>query len=107
MKSTNVLYDDKNKVKGDQLEYRIVKLYKNLGKWNVRHDVTIVDKFGNKSQIDVTYGLFFRKYIECKNYSGPVPLEMVAKFKEVLILNNIPVRRGIFITTSTYLSSRE
>jgi hypothetical protein len=90
------------KQKGDRLEKRVVNLYKKLGKWNVKHDVTLVDKFGNRSQIDVVYGLFFKKYIECKNYSGSVPLEMVAKFKEVLTLNGIPLRRGIFITTSTY-----
>ena len=90
------------KQKGDRLEKRIVNLYKKLGKWNVKHDVTLIDKFGNKSQIDVVYGLFFKRYIECKNYSDAVPLEMVAKFKEVLNLNKIPLRRGIFITTSTY-----
>lgn len=75
-----------------------------MGKWNVKRNLTLIDKFGNISQIDVRYGLFFKKYIECKNYSGkPVPLEDVAKFKEVLKLNNIPISRGIFITTSYYV----
>ncbi len=90
------------KEKGDRLEWRVVNLYKKLGKWNVKHDVTLKDKNGNTSQIDVVYGLLYRKYVECKNYSGPVPLEMVAKFKEVLQLNGISPRRGVFITTSTY-----
>jgi len=91
------------KEKGDRLEYRVVKLYKRLGKWNVQHDVTLKDKYGNISQIDVIYGLLFRKYVECKNYAEPVALEKVAKFKEVLLLNGISPRRGVFITTSTYV----
>ncbi len=40
--------------------------------------------------------------MECKNYNHPVPLEMVAKFKEVLKLNGISPSRGIFITTNTF-----
>ena len=51
----------------------------------------------------MTYGFFTTKYVECKNYSGAVPLKDVAKFKTVLELNNIPLRNGIFITTSTYV----
>ena len=43
------------------------------------------------------------RYIECKNYAGSVPLKDVAKFKEVLALNNIPLKRGLFITTSTFV----
>jgi hypothetical protein len=31
-----------------------------------------------------------------------VPLSDVAKFKEVLRLNNIPIERGLFVTTSTF-----
>ena len=83
------------------------------------------DSNGNLSEIDVVAGWPFKVYIECKNYSGPVPLEMVSKFKvcmcvfvyvchfalrthcvafgkSVLELNNIPLRRGLFVTTSTY-----
>lgn len=33
----------------------------------------------------------FKRYIECKDYKDHVPLEMVAKFKSVLELNNIPL----------------
>lgn len=40
--------------------------------------------------------------MECKNYNHPVPLEMVAKFKEVLRLNGISPSRGVFITTNTF-----
>jgi len=44
-----------------------------------------------------------KTYIECKAYkeTKKVPLSDVAKFKEVLTLNNISHAR-IFITTSTY-----
>lgn len=92
-------------IKGDALEKRVERLYNKLGKWNVKRNLILWDKYGNKSQIDVTYGYFFKKYIECKNYSSGhlVPLDDVAKFKSVLELNNIPVSSGIFITTSTYV----
>jgi len=93
-----------NKIKGDLLEKRVERLFKRLWKLNVKRDVTVTDKFGNKSQIDVMYGLFFKTFIECKNYTGHlVPLEDVAKFKEVLHLNDIPLNRGIFVTTSGYV----
>lgn len=57
------------------------------------------------SEIDVIAGIGpFKTYIECKNYSNTrVPLEDVAKFAAVLALNDIPQRRGLFITTSTYV----
>ncbi|PRP80943.1 hypothetical protein PROFUN_11272 [Planoprotostelium fungivorum] len=98
-----IIADVLTKAKGDALEKRVVRLYKNLGKRNVKRDVTLIDRFGNRSQIDVTYGYFFKTYVECKNYTSTVPLSDVAKFKEVLSLNNIPVSRGIFITTSDYV----
>lgn len=89
--------------RGLSLEKRVVRLFRNQGKWNVKHDVKLHDRNGNLSQIDVTYGLFFPTYIECKSYENkPVPLEDVAKFKEVLSLNGISLNRGLFITTSTY-----
>src|SRR5690606_34135698 len=84
-------------------ERRVVRLFKRLGKWNVKHDVTLIDKNGNRSQIDIVYGLFFKTYVECKNYTNPVPLKDVAKFKEVLIMNGISPRRGLFITSSTFV----
>ena len=90
--------------KGLNFEKRIVKLYQNLGCWNVRHDVKLRDSFGNFSQVDVTFVKFFRTfYVECKAYQDSVKLEEVSKFKEVLKLNNIPISRGIFITTSSYV----
>lgn len=91
------------KVKGDAFEMRVERLYKKLGKWNVKRNVILYDRFGNQSQIDLTYGYFRKTYIECKNYSDSVPLEMVAKFKEVLNLNKISTKRGIFITSSQYV----
>eukprot|EP01116_Phalansterium_solitarium_P023746 TRINITY_DN8482_c0_g2_i2.p2 TRINITY_DN8482_c0_g2~~TRINITY_DN8482_c0_g2_i2.p2 ORF type:complete len:196 (-),score=61.83 TRINITY_DN8482_c0_g2_i2:154-741(-) len=89
--------------KGDRFEKRMERMFKRLGKWNVRRNVTLIDSFGNRSQIDLTYGLFRKTYVECKNYALPVPLKDVAKFKEVLALNRIPLSRGLFVTTSTYV----
>jgi hypothetical protein len=40
--------------------------------------------FKKCSEIDLSYGLFFRRYVECKNMPR-VELEHVAKFKEVPI----------------------
>ena len=48
-------------------------------------------------------GLVRRVYVECKCYSGPVPLSDVAKFASVLELNGVPLSRGIFITNSWYV----
>jgi hypothetical protein len=88
---------------GRALEIRVRDMYVALGKWRVREDVKLKDSFGNNSQLDVGYGLFFTTYVECKNYgSKSVGLEDVAKFKEVLQLNNVPLSRGVFITTSTF-----
>lgn len=64
--------------------------------------VVCVNELTVVAEIDVSYGFIFRKYIECKNFTGPVPLDYVAKFKEVLKLNRISPRNGIFITTSYY-----
>ena len=68
-----------NQIKGDALENRTVRLFKNLGKWNVKKDITLTDKHGNRSQIDVSYGIWpFKTFIECKNYSKKsVPLRSV------------------------------
>eukprot|EP01102_Stenamoeba_stenopodia_P020269 TRINITY_DN7836_c0_g1_i1.p1 TRINITY_DN7836_c0_g1~~TRINITY_DN7836_c0_g1_i1.p1 ORF type:complete len:189 (+),score=36.01 TRINITY_DN7836_c0_g1_i1:33-599(+) len=94
---------------GDALEMRVESLYRRLGKWNVKRNITLRDPYGNLSQIDVVYGVIFKRYIECKNYSKDhiVPLADVAKFKEVLLLNGISPRKGIFITTSTYVPRAE
>ena len=95
--------DASMKARGDRLEKRVVTLLKRLGRLNVQRSVVVVDIHGNRSEIDVMYGFVFKTYVECKNYTGPVPLEQVAKFKEVLALNGIPARRGIFITNSYYV----
>jgi len=91
------------KAKGTRLEMRVVRLFQRLGKYNVQRSVVVVDQHGNRSEIDVMYGFVFKTYVECKNYSGPVPLEAVAKFKAVLSLNGIPPSRGIFITSSYFV----
>lgn len=89
---------------GEELEQRTKVLFQNLGYWNVQTDLKLYDPNGNLSQIDVRYGVFRPGYVECKNYSkSSVGLEDVAKFKEVLQLNNIPVSRGVFVTTSRYV----
>jgi restriction endonuclease Mrr len=93
--------------KGDALEKRVIRLLKRLGKMNIKSNVIIKDAFGNISEIDVMYGIFSKTYIECKNYSAPVPLKDVAKFKEVLALNGIPLERGLFVTTSTFVPRAE
>lgn len=91
-----------SKQRGDQLELRVASMFKKMLKLNVQRHQILRDHHGNISEIDVTYGYFFKKYIECKNFTGPVPLEYVAKFNEVLKLNRIPPSKGIFITTSYY-----
>lgn len=90
------------KAKGTRLEMRVISLLKTIGKFNVQHSVTLIDGHGHRSEIDIIYGYLFKTYIECKNYSGPVPLEAVAKFKEVLALNGVPAHRGVFVTNSYY-----
>jgi hypothetical protein len=91
-----------SKERGDLLEKRVERMFKRMLKFNVKRHTIVRDLNGNISEIDVTYGIIFKKYIECKNFTGPVPLEYVAKFKEVLKLNRISPRSGLFITTSYY-----
>ena len=40
-----------SKAKGDELENRVVRLYKKRGEWFVKKDLTLRDNFGNISQI--------------------------------------------------------
>lgn len=87
---------------GDQLEKRVMNILKMEGRWNIRNSVHIKDKNGNLSEIDIVYGLFNKKYVECKNYSNSIELDKVAKFKEVLRLNKVNPKKGLFVTTSTY-----
>lgn len=44
---------------GKHLEERVARLYKKLGKKNVRKNVILVDQSGNRSEIDVCYGFVF------------------------------------------------
>jgi hypothetical protein len=90
------------KARGDRLELRVVRLFERLGYRPVRRGVRVKDAKGNWSEIDVVAGGWFPRYIECKNYSDAVGLEHVAKFKEVLAQNGVPLRRGLFITTASY-----
>ena len=90
---------------GRALEARVAKIARRSGKSQVKRNVFLTDMHGNRSEIDVVFGRWpFRKYVECKAYSkgNPVPLEDVAKFKEVLRLNKIPPRNGIVVTTSKF-----
>ncbi len=77
------------------------------GRLPVQRNVILKDSHGNRSEIDVVAGPpWQRTYIECKAYHGSgssVGLEEVAKFKEVLALNGIPLRSGLFITTTGYV----
>ncbi|KAK8831428.1 hypothetical protein WA577_000515, partial [Blastocystis sp. JDR] len=77
-------------------------MLKKRGHINIKLNQRVKDKNGNLSEFDIVYGWPVRHYVECKNYSHPVKLEMVAKFKEVLRLHHIPKSRGLFVTTSTY-----
>ncbi|KAN0012532.1 hypothetical protein ACTFIU_007839 [Dictyostelium citrinum] len=93
-----------NKKKGMDFEDRVVKMLERRLCFNIQRNVILKDKHNNRSEIDIVYGIFFKKYIECKCYdNSPVPLEDVAKFKEVLTLNNINIRNGLFFTSSVYV----
>ncbi|KAL6056520.1 hypothetical protein QOT17_008121 [Balamuthia mandrillaris] len=88
--------------KGVSFEARVANTFSRLGKWNVRKNILLRDANNNLSEIDVRFGLFWKRYVECKNHSQPIPLDMVAKFKEVLLLNGISPSRGIFVASGTF-----
>eukprot|EP00658_Telonema_sp_P-2_P020004 TRINITY_DN17871_c0_g1_i2.p1 TRINITY_DN17871_c0_g1~~TRINITY_DN17871_c0_g1_i2.p1 ORF type:complete len:230 (+),score=40.63 TRINITY_DN17871_c0_g1_i2:242-931(+) len=90
--------------KGHAFEQRVAKLLTRMGYRNVQLNNRLKDSNGNTSEIDITGRRWLRTfYVECKNYNTKtVPLEDVAKFKEVLKLNRISPSRGIFVTNSTY-----
>jgi hypothetical protein len=91
-----------SKKKGDELEWRVVNLLRKT-EYRVQRNITLRDQHGNTSQIDVAYGLFVRRYVECKNYPNrSVGLEEAAKFKSVLELNGIPTSRGLLVTTGKF-----
>lgn len=68
-------------VKGHEFENRVAKILKKQGHWNVKQNVLVTDKYGNKSEFDIVYGWPIRHYVECKCYSEPIKLDLVAKFK--------------------------
>ncbi|KAK8809923.1 hypothetical protein WA158_000866 [Blastocystis sp. Blastoise] len=88
--------------KGREFEDRVYMLLKRRGHWRVKRNQIVKDKYGNRSEFDLVYGWPVRHYVECKNYSAPIKLDLVAKFKEVLRLNGINIKRGLFVTNSTY-----
>ena len=87
---------------GKALEDRVARMLKKRGHICIKQNQRVKDSYGNWSEFDIVYGWPIKHYVECKNYSHPVKLEMVAKFKEVLRLHRIPKSRGLFVTTSTY-----
>ena len=97
-----------NHRKGSDLERRVKRILESEGRPNVRTNVLLKDKNGNLSEIDVMCGYRFipgsQLYIECKAYKkgNAVSLDAVSKFKEVLLLNGIPLHRGLVVTTSRF-----
>jgi len=93
--------------KGLAFELWVRRLFDELGVLRVRHDVYLSrkDRFGRStSQIDLVYGLFSSRYVECK-YHEPgkkVPLEDVSKFASVLRLQGIPLKKGMMVTNTSY-----
>merc|ERR1712070_1096459 len=75
-----------------------------MGHSNVTVNYKLRDNRGNLSEIDIVTGRWlWRTFVECKHYeSKSVPLEDVAKFKEVLRMNGVSANRGLFITNSTF-----
>ena len=59
----------------------MARMLKKRGHLNIKKNQRMKDRNGNWSEFDIVYGWPIRHYVECKNYSHPVKLEMVAKFK--------------------------
>jgi hypothetical protein len=90
---------------GRALETRVARVLQWEGWRPVRRNVRVRDSHGHWSELDVVAGRWWRKlYVECKAYAPdrPVPLEDVAKFREVLRLLGVPPGRGLFVTTSSF-----
>jgi hypothetical protein len=98
------------RAKGDELEARVATA---LRRWGGRADVGVhvTDTNGNRSELDVVafrrgwlWGWQRTLVVECKHYAADhtIPLEAVAKFKEVLTVNRVPLGRGVFVTTSSF-----
>lgn len=98
----------KNEI-GDKFEKFVANIYFNLDKYNIKKNVVLVKKNKKKkvcSEFDVVFGIFSKKYIECKyKLNSKVSANEVAFFAEKLKLHNISTFRGIFITNS-YFTNR-
>ena len=102
-----------NKAKGDALERRVATALRREGYRDVEVGVHFVDEDGRRSEVDVcarspwsppSWALPKRwvwphLIVECKNHAKPIPLEDVAKFREVariLRLGGEGTSRGAF-----------
>jgi hypothetical protein len=54
--------------RGLAFEKEVERLFKRLGHWRVKRNITLKDSHGNISQIDLAFGLWRRTYVECKCY---------------------------------------
>ncbi|MCA9478458.1 MAG: restriction endonuclease, partial [Nanoarchaeota archaeon] len=87
---------------GLSFEKRVEALYKKLGKKQVSHNIVLTKK-NARSQFDITYGSRKKYFVECKYKSkGKVPLSEVATFAAKLYLHDIPYKKGVVVTNSTY-----
>jgi hypothetical protein len=98
--------------KGTEFELYVVRLFKDLGKHNIKHDQKKKKKRFRKEslnfQIDLTYGILKKYYVECKyKTKGNVGLEEVAKFQSVLSILKIPTKQGIMVTNQNYTARAE
>jgi len=85
----------------------VAKLYDELGKLKVEHDVHKRRKTRHgqaHSQFDVAYGVVGRTYVECKYHDNGdnVPLKDVSAFAAKLKLHGIPARKGVMVTNTDY-----
>lgn len=108
---------------GHHLEDRVQKILTWEGFSRVEINRLVRDGDGNLSELDVVGwgGRYFSRwlprswsplkfgqgsvFVECKRYSqgNPVSLADAAKFKEVGVLNNLPRRNMLMVTTSSYV----
>lgn len=89
-------------MKGISFEKKVAKLYQDLGKKGVEHDVHF--RHGKvHSQFDISYGLRKRYFVECKYRStGSVSFQEVATFAAKLSLHYISHKRGVMVTNQSY-----
>ncbi len=94
--------------RGIQFEKWITKLYDDLGKINVQHNITIIHQYQGKkakSQFDIVYGLIIKKYIECKYHhenTAKVNYQEVSAFAGKLYMIGENYRKGIIITNREF-----